>query len=246
MTPEQQFQHAIKVRNRSYGPTEGTCVSPYLDVEIFEDNKEFIKASKDDVNMLYRVLQSSTVKRGVRRKVAKRSLNALGGVSGMCGVLNGDKELVELSQCLKFAESLEELCHAEHEIKRKTALEKKKKLEERKQKRAAALLKKTENFRKVYDVVLKKLGRQDVLKKHARILTGPQLKAVAFVQCDGTSLRGKVGEMREQLQSLLPGDEGTPEFPEYATQDDLCDSVSAEENDSPSDSDDEPHVSILY
>jgi hypothetical protein len=56
MTPEQRFQHAITVRNRTFGPDKGTTVSPHLDVEITPNNRSFLKLTPDDVNM-YRVLQ---------------------------------------------------------------------------------------------------------------------------------------------------------------------------------------------
>ena len=48
----------------------------------------------DDVNM-HKVLQMSTCKHGQRRRVAKRCLTALGGVSGLCGFLN-DEDQVEV------------------------------------------------------------------------------------------------------------------------------------------------------
>ena len=48
------------------------------------------------------------------------------------------------------------------------------------------------------------------------------MQAVAFYQCDGKKLSGKVGEMREQLTELLPaGASRTIAFPEYETQDDF-------------------------
>ena len=65
-------------------------------------------------------------------------------------------------------------------------------------------------------------------------------QAVAFVQCNGAVLRGKVAEMRDQLRPLLPG---TPEFPEYATQDDVCDDVTDCDDDDDS-CESEPHVAI--
>lgn len=175
MTPEQKFRHAITVRNRTLGPVKGTQVSPYLDVEITEDNKKFIAPNKDDLNM-YRVLQMSTCKREVRRKVAKRSLNMLGDVSGVCGILNGSKEMKELKAGLKFAESLEHIRHDEKKRKHELAVAKKKLQDKRKQMRAEQLAKRTAKAKEVYAGVLAKLDRQDVLKKHVQQLTGPQLK----------------------------------------------------------------------
>ena len=51
MTPEEQFAHMIKVRNRTLGPVAGTTVSPHLDVEVSPDNVFFLRLKKDDLNM---------------------------------------------------------------------------------------------------------------------------------------------------------------------------------------------------
>ena len=112
MSPMQRFDHAIKVRNRSLGPVKAVKVSPYLNVEVSRDNKRFLSLNQDDINM-HRVLQESMCKHGFRRKVAKRTLNALGNASGICGVLNDDTELVKLKSNLTFAASLEEVRHLE-------------------------------------------------------------------------------------------------------------------------------------
>ena len=77
-------------------------------------------------------------------------------------------------------------------------------------------------------------------------------QAVAHVQCDGVSLKGRVPEMRTQLATLLPeGDRAddddsdcTPDndeaTPEYETQDTWDDQQSSEEEtDEP-----EPHIDI--
>lgn len=59
------------------------------------------------------------------------------------------------------------------------------------------------------------------------------------MQCNGKKLSGRVADMREQLKPLLPvSSTRAPEFPEYATQDELL-----EEFD-PSDSDSEESVNI--
>ena len=62
---------------------------------------------------------------------------------------------------------------------------------------------------------------------------------MAFLQCNGLILKGKVAELREQLKVQLPADltfdnDGVPE---YATQDEVMDEISDE-------SDDEPHIDI--
>ena len=219
MSPMQKLQHAIKVRNRTLGPIKGTTLSPYLDVEVSKDNLHFLRLSEDDINM-YNVLRQSTCKRGVRRKVAKRTLTALGGISGVCGILNGPEEMKDLRDGLKFAESLEQLRAKEKQRKVTALLERKKKQDERKRNKAAAQEKKKQNMTKIYNETRVKLGRvdMDILKKHVDMINGPQLKAVAFIQCNGEKLRGKVADMREQLRELLPGDLGVPEYP---TQDEV-------------------------
>ena len=124
MTPEQKFAHAITVRNRTLGPEAATTVSPYLDVEVTKDNKRFLRLDKDDLNM-YRVLQQSTCRHGRRRLVAKRALTALGDVSGVAGIVNGDDELKKLKSALEFAASFEEIKHAEKKLKTASAATKK-------------------------------------------------------------------------------------------------------------------------
>ena len=95
MTPDEKLQHAITVRNRTLGPEAATTVSPYLDVEVTPLNQSLLELKPEDVNM-YKVLQQSTCKSAMRRKVAKRTLTALGTASGMCGILNGPEQLRQL------------------------------------------------------------------------------------------------------------------------------------------------------
>ena len=224
MSPEDKFDHAVTVRNRTMGP-KATELSPYLDVEVTEDNKRFLNIKPHDINM-YHVLQQSTCRHGDRRKVARRSLTALGGVSGVCGILNGDEQMKGIKAGLKFAASLEEIKHAD---KVKKALVK----EQNKKKKEAALVKKKqqqavakEKRAAAFAAALTKLGlgKDDpVQQSHVAKLSGPQLRAVAFVQCGGLVLKGKVGDMRDRLKPLLPADSGTvpdESYPEYATQDD--------------------------
>ena len=125
MTPEQKFAHAIKVRNRTLGPVKGTTISPHLDVEVTNDNKKFLQLSPDDLNM-FNVLQESTCRHGKRRRVARRALNALGGISGLCGFVNGPKQMKNLKSGLQFVESLEEIQHADKERKRAAKQQRKK------------------------------------------------------------------------------------------------------------------------
>ena len=116
MTKLDRFHHAVTVRNRTLGPGAATTPSPHLDLAITEDNQTMLTLTADDVNM-HKVLQQSTCKRGQRRKVAKRCLNALGGVSGLCGFLNDEEQLEEIKMNLKFAESLESIKYAEKTLK---------------------------------------------------------------------------------------------------------------------------------
>ena len=157
MTPEQQFLHAIKVRNRTLGPVAGTQVSPYLDVEITPDNEMFLKPSADSVN-LYHVLQQSTCRHDKRRRVAKRTLNALGGISGMCGIVNGDEQLKEIKKGLKFAESFEEIKWAERELKEKKATVKAQKKKLAEEQRAKRALEMKQKHKAAYNTALIKCG----------------------------------------------------------------------------------------
>ena len=184
-TPEQKFQHAITVRNRLLGPKKGTTVSAYLDVEVSEDNKKFIRLPKDDLN-LYCVLQNSMCKTTMRRKVVKRALTALGGVSGLCGQVNGPQQMKEIQAGLRFADSLEQFRHQSKMLKEKAERLKKKKLQEAKDKRAAKIAAARRKAKEMYNTVLKKLRLDTdskVCKRHIDRLTGPQLKVHMLCCC---------------------------------------------------------------
>ena len=61
--------------------------------------------------------QESSCTSGKRRRVAKRALNALGGVSGVCGFVNDEKQMKEIRLNMKFADSLETMKSAEKSMK---------------------------------------------------------------------------------------------------------------------------------
>ena len=71
-------------------------------------------------------------------------------------------------------------------------------------------------------------------------------QAVAFFQCDGKKLTGKVGEMRAELKPLLPaGAARNLQFPDYATQDECFDSE-GESSGEDSESSDKVEVSLSF
>lgn len=231
MTQEEKLQHAITVRNRTLGPKRGTTVSPHLDVEITSMNQAMLSLKPSDVNM-YRVLQQSTCKSDVQRKVAKRTLTALGGASGMCGVLNGPEELKKLKSHLRFAQSIEEVRAAEKQLKQQTAEAKKRKKELAKKKKEERAVARERKLKRSFDKAMEKLGLQrgdPLYRRHMQDLTGPQLKAIAYFQC-GKILTGKVADIREELETLIPVDpdhnsdtDDLPDdgVPEYPTQDEV-------------------------
>lgn len=225
MTPEQKFQHMIKVRNRTLGPQKATTVSPYLDVHVTDDNKRFISLTADDLNM-HTVMQQSTCKHGKRRKVARRALNALGGVSGIAGLLNDKTKIREIQAGLLFASSFEEMKAKEKKLKQSRALIKKKKEDDAEKARVERAAKAAAKRQETYDAVRVKLGLADndqIIKTHVSKLSIVQLRAVAFLDCKGARLHGKVADMRQQLRDLLPGvmayECEAPAIPEYETQD---------------------------
>ena len=61
--------------------------------------------------------QESTCKKGKRRRVARRALNALGGVSGLCGFVNDETQLREMKLNMQFADSLESIKSGERAFK---------------------------------------------------------------------------------------------------------------------------------
>ena len=182
----QRFEHAITVRNRSLGPKKGIAVSAHLDVEISDTNKQMLSLTPADINM-HQVLQQSTCRTGKRRRVARRCLNALGGVSGLSTFLNDEQRMKEMRLNMKFAASYEAVKHAERDIK------------ERKVKEARD---------KHYWAAMAKMGLNKdstVYKKHVvrTKLTIAQMKAVGHVDC-GETLSGRAAQVRSDLIDLLP------------------------------------------
>ena len=97
----------VTVRNRCLGPVKGTRVSAFLDVEESSDNKKMLSLKMEDLNM-YQILQESTCRHGKRRKVAARTLDALGYASGISGFLNDSGRLEQIRSKLQFAASIED------------------------------------------------------------------------------------------------------------------------------------------
>ena len=106
------------------------------------------------------VAQESTCTAGKRRRVAKRALNALGGVSGVCGFVNDEKQMKEIRLNMKFADSLETLKSCEKSTK------------------LAKMVTKHKAAYKLARAKLK-LGPQDKFyKSHASKLTIQQMKVI--------------------------------------------------------------------
>jgi len=166
---------------------------------------------------MHRLLKESTCRNGKRRRVAKRSLNVLGGVSGLCGFVNNDKQRKEIRLNLQFADSLEAIKTAEKKFKRDKAVQKH-----------------TINYAEARSK-LKLSSKEKFTKSHAEKLTVKQMKAVAFLDCGGAHLNGKAMQIREQLANMLPQDNGVPE---YETQDMMMyDAVYSDTNDTDEDED---------
>ena len=204
LSPMERFEHAISVRNRTLGPQKGTQISPHLNVEVSKDNKRFLMLNDDDLNM-HRVLQESMCKHGFRRKVARRTLNALGTASGLCGVLNDETQIDKLKSNLKFAASLEEVRHQEQQRKKLNAEQKAQaKLAVQAARTKRARLKQTKMEGLVRDA-RKKVGisESELFKsRHLSSLSSTMLSAIAFCCCK-VALPGKVAEKRLKLKELL-------------------------------------------
>ena len=102
--------------------------------------------------------QESACTSGKRRRVAKRALNALGGVSGVCGFVNDEEQMKEIRLNMKFTDSLETMKSVEKHMK---------------------LEKMVATHKKAYKSARTKLkfGPEDkFLKSHADKLTIPQMK----------------------------------------------------------------------
>ena len=207
MSPLQKFEHAIAVRNRTLGPKKAITVSPYLDVHITDDNKKFLDLTDDDVNM-HRVLQDSMCKHGFRRKVAKRTLTALGSASGQCRLLNDASQVAKLKENLKFAESLEQIRHQERTRKESAA---KQKEIDNTAKAAAKVQRANKKNLKMKALVEKARSKLGIAKdapfkaRHVKSLTADMLQAIAFVYHQAR-LNGRVDNKRDQLKLLLQTD----------------------------------------
>ena len=139
-----------------------------------------------------------------------------------------------LQEGLKFAASLEEIKNKERQRKAAAKEAKKKKDMASAKLRADKAAKVQAERIKVYDEARAKVTlaeNEQFTKAHVPALNTKQLKAVAFLDCKGTRLHGLVADMRQQLRELLPAVSAVavpathptpaPEYPEYATQDDL-------------------------
>ena len=144
----------------------------------------------------------------------KRCLNALGGVSGLARFTNDAEALKEIKLNLKFAASLEEYKATEKQIK-------------------AARVK--ANHAKFYLSARKKCKlavTEKFFASHAKKLTIKECAAVAFTDCGGVVLRGRLQNVRTKLETSLPVRQHIPEYP---TQDEVfsdeCSSSCAEDED---------------
>ena len=171
-----QFYHAVAVRNRQFGPIAGTTVSAYLNCEITPDNKKMLRLTPDDINM-HKVLQQSTCRSGARRKVAKRCLNALGGLSGMARFVNDEEAVKEMKLNLQFAASVEQVKADEKNIKDNKA--------------TTTRAKHYVNAKKKCDIGPK----EKFFASHAAKLTIKEIQAVAFLECNGVVMRGLLKNM---------------------------------------------------
>ena len=180
-----------------------------MNVEVSKDNKRFLALRDDDVNM-HRVLQESMCKHGFRRRVAKRTLNALGTASGLCGILNDEEAVTKLKSNLKFAESLEEVRHREQQRKQAKA----KKKAQDKVNADAARVERTRRKRLKMETTLctarKKIGLSEsspFKARHLKSLSFAALSAIAFLRFK-VGLPGKVEEKRIKLKEIMGPDNG--------------------------------------
>ena len=133
---------------------------------------------------MYHVLQQSTCRHGKRRRVAKRTLNALGWGSGLCGIVNGPDQLRELKSGLQFADSFEQIKHAEKKRKLAIADSNRQKKEKKEKDRAEKIAKARAKNKEVYNSAMKKLKLapdEEIRQDHLIKLTGPQLKVICLV-----------------------------------------------------------------
>ena len=200
----QKFRHAVMVRNRTLG-LKGVELPSYLDLEVSKDNLRFIQPPPEDLNM-HQVLKDSACQHGKRRRVASRTLNALGYAGGVCGNLNDSEKVQDMKEELQFADSLNQVRRKEKDLSeasKRAAAKKREEARARKQERALAKQKKMETTAKD---VLCKLGLEvndKVTIGHLDRLTGREIDSIAWIQHSGLVLKGNVTSRRDQLKKVL-------------------------------------------
>ena len=123
---------------------------------------------------MYHILQESTCKHGKRRKVAARTLDALGYASGISGFLNDSGRLAQIRSKLEFAMSIEDAKAIEKDKKEQAAVKKKRETVEKEQRRLEKRRRLEERLRN--DMVLARqrvgIGPEDpILAEHVPRLT---------------------------------------------------------------------------
>ena len=99
----------------------------------------------------------------------------------MCGLVNGPDQLRELKSGLQFADSFEQIKHAEKKRKLAIANSNREKKEKKEKERAEKIAKTRAKRKELYNVAMKKLGLapdEEIRQDHLIQLTGPQLKVI--------------------------------------------------------------------
>ena len=198
----QKFDHMVKVRNRS----QGKIVLPdHLDLETTSDNLRLLTPSEDDLNM-HAVIKASSCQHGKLRRMASRTLTALGYISGKSRVLTDAEGIKSMHEQLKFAASVETVKRSEKKRRESAAIEAKKKRILAAQKKEERLKAKNLKYEKIIMNMTSKLGigvNDDIGKDVVMRLTGYEIDAYAWVRCGHKVIKGTVTVRREKLINML-------------------------------------------
>ena len=164
----------------------------------------------ENVNM-FRVLQESTCRHGARRKVAARTLNALGYRSGLSCSLNDPERINDMTSELKFVKSVEFVRHKEKEVARLKAQKRKEKKARGKQKQIDRENKKLSDSKSTVKELRTRLGLGEtdpILSDHVVQMKGKEIDSVSYL-LTGSVFKGRVSQRRDLLYEYILGSEET-------------------------------------
>tara|TARA_B110001452_G_scaffold205333_1_gene175349 strand:+ start:90 stop:1757 length:1668 start_codon:yes stop_codon:yes gene_type:complete len=176
----QKFEHLAKMARRSVPARATLQPSAHLDVEMTKEQQRLLDPKPQDFAM--HEIATHCHGEGAKQKLAKRKIDAVGNLRGESGIANDEVRLQRLKNQLQLTDSLAEI---DQEVAAERATKASQATAELVDKAPAAIAKLKENA-------------NDVSK-----LTMPEISAIAFTSFNGTTLKGKKGDLVKGLHSLI-------------------------------------------